>query len=58
MNSRVKINTLPACCKNCRYKSYKDNIRVYCGFCMKRILIELGYMKEDEEEVEEHGQKN
>ena len=55
MNSRVKINTLPACCKNCRYKSYKDNIRVYCGFCMKRILIELGYMKEDEEEVEEHG---
>lgn len=37
------IEELPTCCRSCRFKSYMDDKRVYCGFCMKRILIELGY---------------
>ena len=36
-------------CKNCGYKSYEDDSTVYCGFCMKKILIELGIMKDESE---------
>lgn len=37
----------PKLCVGCRFKSYADSGTVYCGFCMKKIMMDLGYWKQD-----------
>ena len=47
MKSKRKIEDITEFCVGCRFKSYDDSGTVYCGFCMKKIMIDLGYWKQD-----------